>query len=270
MNADIASKAISRAAERGAANLRLLLGIDVELGEPRLVDGESPLEGLAGKIMIVKTGFTHGEAVLALPSEQAVDLIETMLSGVEHRSEDVLGELGISALSEAMRQLTSGVAEEIAEATGSDAEVGEPEVDVIDAGSLSSLSATPNIMTSRTAAIGRAHARLFVGMTPEAATTLASTKDRSHRQIPDGPDAVPQTASALGRLAEVKLDVAVELGRSQVPIHELLALDEGGVIRLGKRVGEPVDLMVNGLPTARGEIVVVDGRLGLRVTELIA
>jgi flagellar motor switch protein FliN len=76
--------------------------------------------------------------------------------------------------------------------------------------------------------------------------------------------------SELGRLADVMLDVTVELGRSHIPIRELLALDEGGVIRLGRPVGEPVDLLVNGLTTARGEIVVVDGRLGLRVTELIA
>jgi flagellar motor switch protein FliN/FliY len=75
---------------------------------------------------------------------------------------------------------------------------------------------------------------------------------------------------ALGRLAEVMLDVTVELGRSRIPIRELLALDEGGVIRLGRTVGEPVDLLVNGLATARGEIVVVDGKLGLRVSELIA
>ena len=81
-------------------------------------------------------------------------------------------------------------------------------------------------------------------------------------------------AEALGRRPQNRaayLDEACagdeELRRE---LEELLALDEGGVIRLGRRVGEPVDLMVNGLATARGEIVVVDGRLGLRVTELIA
>jgi flagellar motor switch protein FliN/FliY len=77
---------------------------------------------------------------------------------------------------------------------------------------------------------------------------------------------VPPAAS---RLSTVRLDVSVELGRAKIPVKELLALDEGGVIRLGRPVGEPVDLVVNGTVTARGEIVVVDGRLGLRITSLV-
>jgi flagellar motor switch protein FliN len=77
------------------------------------------------------------------------------------------------------------------------------------------------------------------------------------------------TTGGLGRLAEVMLEVTVELGRTTVPIGELLALDEGGVIKLGQPVTHPVDLLVNGLATARGEIVVVDGRLGVRITELV-
>ena len=85
--------------------------------------------------------------------------------------------------------------------------------------------------------------------------------------IPVGPPvAAPQAGN---RLSSVRLDVSVELGRAKIPVKELLALDEGGVIRLGRAVGEPVDLVVNGTVTARGEIVVVDGRLGLRITSLV-
>ena len=85
--------------------------------------------------------------------------------------------------------------------------------------------------------------------------------------IPVGAPAA--AAPAASRLSSVRLDVSVELGRTKIPVKELLALDEGGVIRLGRPVGEPVDLVVNGTVTARGEIVVVDGRLGLRVTSLV-
>lgn len=79
----------------------------------------------------------------------------------------------------------------------------------------------------------------------------------------------PSAPPAVSRLSGVRLDVSVELGRARIPVKELLALDEGGVIRLGRAVGEPVDLVVNGTVTARGEIVVVDGRLGLRITSLV-
>lgn len=85
--------------------------------------------------------------------------------------------------------------------------------------------------------------------------------------IPVGEPEVSQATA--DRLSSVRLDVSVELGRAKVPVKELLALDEGGVIRLGRPVGEPVDLVVNGTVTARGEIVVVDGRLGLRITSLV-
>lgn len=89
-----------------------------------------------------------------------------------------------------------------------------------------------------------------------------------------GSASIPVGAAAPGppnesRLSSVRLDVSVELGRAKIAVKDLLSLDEGGVIRLGRTVGEPVDLVVNGTVTARGEIVVVDGRLGLRVTSLV-
>ena len=55
-----------------------------------------------------------------------------------------------------------------------------------------------------------------------------------------------------------------------MPIAELLQMGEGSVLRLDRLVGESVDLLVNGRVSARGDLVVVDGRLGLRVTEVLA
>jgi flagellar motor switch protein FliN/FliY len=112
--------------------------------------------------------------------------------------------------------------------------------------------------------------------TPETAPAQPSgqarpaTAPNPSGEAPSSP-AEPRAARTdqLGRLAEVTLDVSVELGRASLPVRELLALDEGGVIRLDHPLGEPVDLLVNGLRTARGEVVVVDGRLGLRITELV-
>ena len=103
---------------------------------------------------------------------------------------------------------------------------------------------------------------------PEAAVDTAPQVE-SQAPAPSPIAQAASTAPSLGKLADVTLDVSVELGRSRLPIRELLSLDEGGVIRLEHPVGDPVDLLVNGLRTARGEIVVVDGRIGLRVTELV-
>ena len=70
-------------------------------------------------------------------------------------------------------------------------------------------------------------------------------------------------------LLDVPMEVTVELGRSVKSIKEILSLGEGSIIELDKLAGEPVDLLVNGKPIAKGEVVVIDENFGVRVTEII-
>jgi flagellar motor switch protein FliN len=71
-------------------------------------------------------------------------------------------------------------------------------------------------------------------------------------------------------LMDVALEVSVELGRSHMSIAEILALRTGSVIELDKLAGEPVDVSVNGTLVARGEVVVVDEKFGVRITEVVS
>ncbi len=73
----------------------------------------------------------------------------------------------------------------------------------------------------------------------------------------------------LDRLQEVPVELAVEIGRTRMTIGEALALGPGSIVALDRLAGEPVDLLVNGTPIARGEVVVVDEEFGLRITELV-
>jgi len=77
-------------------------------------------------------------------------------------------------------------------------------------------------------------------------------------------------APELERLYDVPVELAVEIGRTQMTIRETLALGPGSIVTLNKLAGEPVDLLVNGKPIARGEVVVIDEEFGLRVTEVVA
>jgi flagellar motor switch protein FliN len=79
----------------------------------------------------------------------------------------------------------------------------------------------------------------------------------------------PSTEGDLGRLHDVPVELAVELGRTHMTIGDTLALGPGSIITLNRMAGEPVDLLVNGLPIARGEVVVIDEEFGLRVTEVV-
>jgi flagellar motor switch protein FliN/FliY len=86
---------------------------------------------------------------------------------------------------------------------------------------------------------------------------------------PQAPASAGEPAE-LERLYEVPVELAVEIGRTMMTIRETLALGPGSIVTLDRLAGEPVDLLVNGKPIARGEVVVIDEEFGLRVTEVTA
>lgn len=77
------------------------------------------------------------------------------------------------------------------------------------------------------------------------------------------------TPRNLEMLYGLKLDVTVELGRTRMPIREILGLGKGAIVELQALPGDPVDILVNGRKFAEGEVVVVDEHFGVRVTHLI-
>lgn len=79
-----------------------------------------------------------------------------------------------------------------------------------------------------------------------------------------------EPAHGIEMLMDVALEVSVELGRSHMSIAEILALRTGSVVELDKLAGEPVDVSVNGTLIARGEVVVVDEKFGVRITEVVS
>jgi len=78
-----------------------------------------------------------------------------------------------------------------------------------------------------------------------------------------------QLDADLRRLSDVPMELSVEIGRTRLTIGETLDLRVGSIVTLDRLAGEPVDLLVNGTPIARGEVVVVDEQFGLRVTKIV-
>ena len=76
----------------------------------------------------------------------------------------------------------------------------------------------------------------------------------------------PNEVGNLELLRGIELTVTVEVGRARMRVKELLGLHEGSVVELERPVGSPVDLLANGRTIARGEIVLVEDQLGIRVT----
>ncbi len=77
-----------------------------------------------------------------------------------------------------------------------------------------------------------------------------------------------KSAIELNRLNEVKVVVAAELGRTNLPIQELLKLSEGSVVELNRSIESPVELIAQGLPLANGEVVVMDEKFAIRIKEV--
>jgi flagellar motor switch protein FliN len=75
---------------------------------------------------------------------------------------------------------------------------------------------------------------------------------------------------SLEAVNDVPVNVQAVLGRSRIPIGELLRMRAGMVLELDRRVGEPVDIFVNNRLIARGEVVMVDAALGVTLTEIVA
>ena len=70
-------------------------------------------------------------------------------------------------------------------------------------------------------------------------------------------------------ILDIPVQLTVELGRTRVPIRNILQLGEGSVVELEAMAGEPMDVLVNGFLIAQGEVVVVNDRFGIRLTDIV-
>lgn len=108
---------------------------------------------------------------------------------------------------------------------------------------------------------------------PEDDTTTVDPTSFEEMNAPgqaDRADAyVERTAAELEAVFDVPVRVSVVLGRAKMPVSELLQLDAGTIIELDRQVGEAVEIYINDRLVARGEIVLVENRLGVTMTEII-
>jgi len=86
---------------------------------------------------------------------------------------------------------------------------------------------------------------------------------------PSGADLSPGATRNLDLLMEVELPIYVTFGRTHLPLKDVLKLSSGSIVELNRLVSEPVEVLINNCVIARGEVVVVDGNYGIRVTEIV-
>ena len=73
----------------------------------------------------------------------------------------------------------------------------------------------------------------------------------------------------LNMILDIPVQLTVELGRTRIPIKQILQLGQGSVVELETMAGEPMDVLVNGFLIAQGEVVVVNDKFGIRLTDIV-
>jgi flagellar motor switch protein FliN len=112
-------------------------------------------------------------------------------------------------------------------------------------------------------ALSAAKPAAAVATTPAASTAPATGTPTGTRRLARRDD--PRN---IERLLDVELEVIVRFGTTTVPLRDVVQMGTGSMIELNRTIDEPVELLVNDRPLARGEVVVVDGYYGVRITEI--
>lgn len=96
----------------------------------------------------------------------------------------------------------------------------------------------------------------------------SEAKAASFGEIQD--ESIPGSDVQLDVVLDIPVNISMEIGRTKISIRNLLQLNQGSVVELDRLAGEPMDVLVNGTLIARGEVVVVNEKFGIRLTDIIS
>jgi flagellar motor switch protein FliN/FliY len=107
---------------------------------------------------------------------------------------------------------------------------------------------------------------------PNSSAPEATPAARANFQTLDSDAVSPSNSSDvnLDVILDVSVTLSMEVGRTRIPIRNLLQLNQGSVVELEREAGEPLDVYVNGTLVAHGEVVVVNEKFGIRLTDVIS
>ncbi len=214
---------------------------------------------------VVAGGSAHGEMSLRVPSSSAVRLAQKFLGQTEAAAEITAEHK--ETLEELLRQIAGLAATALASSAG-----GEVQLHLAASPAPSWSSALTAWLRTRDEA--GEPVSFEIQISAALAQSLQSKAAEPGAQQP-AVEPLPSSVTELsappahyGRLLDVGLDVKLRFGTRRMPLRDVLALSSGIVVELDSKVQSPADLLLDGRVIARGEVVVVDGKYGLRITEI--
>jgi flagellar motor switch protein FliN len=258
----------------------------IERGEVSVqAEGASPFASLTRGTVATSVSYVDGVTganIFALTPAGARTLAQAMGAPGPEGEEDpttALSELELSAIAEAANQMMAAAASAIGVVLGQEIQISPPDTRVLDdpAKAADRYGSAPHA-TSTTFLIGGQSCRLIQLVPSAFVVRMARAIDELSAERSAGEagasgalrDNTPESIGLYEALGEIKLRVWAELGRTQMPLGKALALPLGAVVDLDRPAEAPVDLYVNGLRFARGQLVVSDGEWAVRLDELTA
>ncbi len=295
--------ALASAAEGAANALSGLLGKSVSLS-PAGVSAISAADladkffGGVAQVPVTVGGQARGPALIAFNESAAALMADLLIGGDGSSPPEALNDLHLSAVGEVGNQLAAALFEGLGQGLGKDLNGTAGDLSPVQGSDLPGAAAglgaslvacefsldvegalpSPFLLvlgenvaaalTAGGAAAGAAPQQTAsnsgFGGSMNAPVVQAAQLSQLSGSLPAG------AGNNLELLMDVPLQVTVELGRTNKMVKEVLALGPGSVLELDKLAGEPVDILVNEKPIAKGEVVVIDENFGIRVTEILA
>jgi flagellar motor switch protein FliN len=219
---------------------------------------------------VVARGAVHGEMTLRLPAASVTRLAQKFLGESEAAAPEGTPAEKITleneqALEELLRQIAGLAATALSATAG-----GEVQLHL-------SASAAPSwssdaIVCLQTRNEAGTSITVEIQLSPALAAELKprlQPAPAAQISAQPSPPSSPQPAASYGRLMDVGLDVKIRFGTRRMLLRDVLALSAGVVVELDNTLHSPVDLLLDGRLIAQGEVVIVDGKYGLRITDVV-
>ena len=239
-------------------------------------------------IRIAYTVGLDGSNILVLKEHDVKVFTDLMMGGDGTNTDGELGELHLSAISEAMNQMMGSAATSLSSMLNKTIDISPPVADLvdlhdnIDEGSIADFLSGSFVKISFKMEIGDLvdseimqlypvsfAKEMCASITKNMEADTNSTSNEAEFQAFNPSIAQVAGAENIGLIMDVPLEVTVELGRTTKSIHEILDFAPGTIIELNRIAGEPIDILVNGKYVAKGEVVVIEESFGVRITEIV-
>ncbi|MEW5766759.1 MAG: flagellar motor switch protein FliN [bacterium] len=278
----VISGVMGKAMEACGSVLSTTLGRKASITNPEIVVEavEFLRESFPSPAIIVESEYIQGirgETVIILPKNIGAIIADLMMGGDGSSPPEEINELYLGAVNEVLRQMMSAGVGTFATTLNKGVEMSSLRVNVVAPRDIT-LSLFKRDIVVRIVcrlSISGFEADSFIQL---ISFDLAKAIVAAYREskgvhpvqfVPLGPGA-PGAEGNIGLLTDVPVTGAVELGRTEMHIKDILSLGPGSIVELDREAGEPVDLLINGKLIAKGEVVVIDDDFGIKITEIIS